>query len=290
MVIGDALIDEIVTLDGTSEFVGGAALNVAVGLSILGVSTSLIAMVGDDADGDTIRAFLHAHNVTLIASPAPLGSARASSVRTNGEPSYSFNAAALARRIQFTSDGLAALAAATLVLVSSFPFDDPTQAAALRASVAFPRDRLVVDVNPRGALLKNPLVFREEFEATARSARLVKIGDEDAGLLYQQSPDEVASRLLTHGAATIFSTFGREGAAIRTAEGLTIRRPITELAGDIIDTMGAGDATLASIAASMLELPPKPSEEQWGAALDNAMFLAAATCRVAGATLPLVHP
>ncbi|MFZ8396228.1 PfkB family carbohydrate kinase, partial [Staphylococcus aureus] len=58
VVIGDALIDELRDDEGVREFVGGAALNVAVGLSRLGVPASLIAMVGDDAAGDQIRAYL----------------------------------------------------------------------------------------------------------------------------------------------------------------------------------------------------------------------------------------
>ena len=45
VVIGDALIDELRDDAGVKEFVGGAALNVAVGLSRLGVPTTLIAMV-----------------------------------------------------------------------------------------------------------------------------------------------------------------------------------------------------------------------------------------------------
>ncbi|WP_242868700.1 PfkB family carbohydrate kinase, partial [Microbacterium oxydans] len=47
VVIGDALIDEIRDDAGVRELVGGAALNVAVGLRRLGVDTTLVAMVGD---------------------------------------------------------------------------------------------------------------------------------------------------------------------------------------------------------------------------------------------------
>ena len=55
VVIGDALIDELRDDTGVKEFVGGAALNVAVGLSRLGVPTTLIAMVGDDEAGAKTR-------------------------------------------------------------------------------------------------------------------------------------------------------------------------------------------------------------------------------------------
>ncbi|MFT2690644.1 PfkB family carbohydrate kinase [Clavibacter zhangzhiyongii] len=52
VVVGDALID-LLREDGEEQaFVGGAALNVAVGLAILGHRVQLIAMVGDDEHGE----------------------------------------------------------------------------------------------------------------------------------------------------------------------------------------------------------------------------------------------
>ncbi len=73
VVIGDALIDELRDDAGVREFVGGAALNVAVGLSRLGVPTTLVAMVGDDDAGAKIRSYLADHGVGLLPSPSPLG-------------------------------------------------------------------------------------------------------------------------------------------------------------------------------------------------------------------------
>ena len=58
VVVGDALIDELRDNAGVREFVGGAALNVAVGLARLGVPTTLLAMVGDDSAGAHIRSYL----------------------------------------------------------------------------------------------------------------------------------------------------------------------------------------------------------------------------------------
>src|SRR5687767_12336550 len=98
VVIGDALIDELRDEHGVREFVGGAALNVAVGLSRLGVPTTLIAMLGDDEAGEHIRAYLADFGVQLLATPSSLGTSRAVSTRSpSGEPVYEFNAAAQAR-------------------------------------------------------------------------------------------------------------------------------------------------------------------------------------------------
>src|SRR6188508_1776806 len=102
VVIGDALIDELRDDSGVREFVGGAALNVAVGLSRLGVPATLIAMVGDDDAGSHIRSCLSDFGVELIATPGELGTSRAVSTRSgSGEPEYVFNDAAKGRRIRF---------------------------------------------------------------------------------------------------------------------------------------------------------------------------------------------
>ena len=83
VVVGDALIDELRDERGVREFVGGAALNVAVGLSRLGHSAALIAMVGDDADGARVRTYLSTFGVTLIA--APLAASKRNSVSASSK-------------------------------------------------------------------------------------------------------------------------------------------------------------------------------------------------------------
>ena len=85
VVIGDALIDELRDESGVRELVGGAALNVAVGLQQLGVPAVLIAMVGRDDAGDHIRSYLADYGVELIETTSPLGTSRAVSTRVNGE-------------------------------------------------------------------------------------------------------------------------------------------------------------------------------------------------------------
>ena len=103
VVIGDALIDEIRDASGVRELVGGAALNVAVGLRRLGVPATLIAMVGADAAGDHIREYLADHDVALVERPSAYGSSRAIVQRAaNGEPEYVFNEAAQRRSIRYS--------------------------------------------------------------------------------------------------------------------------------------------------------------------------------------------
>ncbi|KQR86729.1 PfkB family carbohydrate kinase [Microbacterium sp. Leaf179] len=284
VVIGDALIDELRDETGVREFVGGAGLNVAVGLSRLGVPASLIAMVGDDAAGEQIRGFLAEHGVELLASPSEHGSSRAVSTRSpGGEPEYVFNDAAQNRRVRYGDAERAAIADAPMVVVSCFPFDDAEQTRLLMDATASPSTPLAIDPNPRSGMLHDRAAFVQGFERAASGALLVKVGDDDAQLLYGGSLDDLRVRLVGLGVRAVLATYGAGGAAIDAA-GTSVARGISELPGRIVDTMGGGDAVLATTVALVRDRLPVDAEE-WDAVLTRAMDVAAATCRHEGALL-----
>ena len=285
VVVGDALIDVLRDSEASREFPGGAALNVAVGLAVLGVPTTLIAMVGDDADGTVIRAFLDEYGVQLIATAGPLGSSRAVSDRTDGEPRYFFNDAAKARRIEFGAVERAALDDAELVVVSCFPFDDTAQTEAFAACVRDSEQRLVIDPNPRAGMLHDGPRFARNFEALAARSLLVKVGDEDADLLYDSTREELRERLLDAGAGIVLATAGRLGASVVVGLNELVSVPIADLDGPVIDTMGAGDATLAASVCTIVTSGVPQDAAGWEALLVDAMVTAAATCRREGALL-----
>jgi fructokinase len=285
-VVGDALIDELRDEHGSREFVGGAALNVAVGLALLGEDVTLVAMLGDDEPAERIRAYLHDYGVRLVESPSEHGTSRAVSDRTDGEPRYEFNTAAKRRGIRFDDATRGALDDADLVVVSCFPFDDATQYAALVDSIARPGDRLVVDGNPRSGMLADRDAFLANFEDFASRSLLVKVGDEDAELLLGDSLDAFVDRLrdAPGGSRAILATAGRDGAAVH-ADGSTVHADIVTLPGPVIDTMGAGDATLSAIVHHVAQHGVPHTTDAWTAALDEAMTVAAATVRHEGALL-----
>jgi fructokinase len=287
VVVGDALVDEIHRDGRVDEFVGGAALNVAVGLAELGHEPTLLAMIGDDDDGAAIRRFLDEHRVHLIPTIGSTGSSRAISSRLNGEPFYEFNDAARGRRIAFDSASTDALADAAVVVVSGFPLDDHEQCAALIHAVRDPRARLIIDPNPRAHLIHDGAEFSRALDEVASKCLLLKVGEDDAALLYDSSVAELASRLVESGASAVLATSGENGAAILTATGESVAEPIVDLPSPVRDTMGAGDATLASIVHSIV-VDGFPSDElSWRRALRTAMEIAAATCRFDGALLHL---
>lgn len=285
VVIGDALIDEIRDVDGTRDFVGGAALNVAVGLTALGVPARLIAMVGEDDDGAAIRRHLETYGVGLIATPGRLGTSRAVSERIDGEPHYTFNEAALRRRVVIDNAARVALGAATHVVISCFPFDDPAQLAEVLGAIRAPAERLIVDPNPRPGLMRDLAEFRRGVTATAAACRLMKIGDDDAALLYGSPVSDCAARLLEAGTGDVLTTAGAAGAALYAIGQPALTVPVADLPGPIVDTMGAGDATLAAVVSRMVAAARVGEPVDWPGTLAFAMRIAAATCRAHGALL-----
>ena len=273
VVLGDALIDELRDERGSVDAPGGSALNVAVGLSILGVPAQLVAMYSDDADGRSLSAHLAGYGVAEFSSPSPLGTGRAISDRSNGEPRYSFSEAARARRITFTPEIRAAIAAAQLVAVSGFPFDDQEQVDELVDAVR--GTTVLLDPNPRAGFLRDAALFARNLESFP--VRLIKLGEDDAHLLYDAPLDEVVARYSPH--TTVLATAGADGATVYD-HGTTVHRPIVSSAHPVVDTLGAGDATFASVIASLAG-----GETDWATMLDAAMHIAAATIRNPGGVL-----
>ncbi|MEV4689441.1 PfkB family carbohydrate kinase [Microbacterium sp. LWH3-1.2] len=284
IVVGDALIDELRDDHGVREFVGGAALNVAVGLARLGVPATLVAMLGDDEPASRVRRYLADFGVGLLATPSLLGTARAVSTRSGaGEPVYEFNEASQRRRIRFGEAERQAFAGADLVVVSCFAFDDPEQAAELAEAVAGADASVAVDPNPRAGMLHDKDEFVRGFEALAAGAALVKVGEDDAALLHDERLDAMRARLIDLGARAVLATEGAAGATIEAGD-IVVTRPISNLPGRIVDTMGAGDAAFAATIAALVAGTPDSAEE-WDAVLVSAMDAAAATCRFEGALL-----
>ncbi len=284
MVVGDALIDELRDDTGVREFVGGAALNVAVGLTRLGVPATLVAMVGDDDAGAHIRAYLTDYGVELIATPGELGTSRAVSTRSGaGEPEYVFNDASQRRRIRFGDREREAMTDAALVVVSCFAFDDREQADELAEAIAAAGADVAIDPNPRSGMMRDKAEFVRGFEELAAGATLVKVGEDDAALLYDESLDALRARLVDLGVGAVLATQGASGATIEAGD-VVVTHPISSLPGPIVDTMGAGDAAFSAAVAALAPGAPS-SEEEWAAVLASAMDVAAATCRFEGALL-----
>lgn len=281
VVIGDALIDELVGPTGTTRIVGGSALNVAVGLSILGVPATLIAMIGDDPDGATIRAHLHRFGVDLLPTITATGTGVAISERIGGEPRYTFSESMLQRAIAFDPQQQLAIAEAEVVAVSGFPFDDADQVRLLGHALADSHAIVAVDPNPRRGMLRDAKAFSDALEAIGDRADLLKIGDDDTMLLHASSPAEMTPSLLERY-SHVLATEGRGGASISFGDDHRWHASLAR-ADSIVDTMGAGDSVFASIVADIGR--EGLGDVDWDASLKRAMGIAATTIAHPGALL-----
>ena len=285
--IGDGIIDAVELAPGRIEHhPGGAALNLAVGLARLGLSSQLVTRFGADRYGFLLERYLREEGVG-ISNPLNVDfTGVAFSRRVNGEPIYEFNPVMFRRRIAFTDNVIAAITGAKAVAVNSFPFDDVAQSDALVAAFGQAKGLTVVDPNPRPRLIADMAAYRAGAEKAMRVARLVKLSDEDIGLFYGDRKSAIA-RLFDLGVGTLLLTHGKEGASLHACSGLSVAVPIAPQAKPIIDTMGAGDATLATVIAFILREGMPHNAGAWRDCLDEAMRIAAATCAHAGGALQL---
>jgi fructokinase len=284
--IGDGIVDAVQISDAPPTlYPGGAGLNLAVGLARLGVPSILAGRVGLDRNGFRLMRYLREEGVELINTPNADFTGVATSRRLGGEPRYDFTPSLYRRRIAFNSTLLKAIAEAPAIAVNSFAYADPKQADALIEALNHAPGLKVLDPNPRPRLIADLDAFREGFERTIRAATLIKLSDEDATLLYGCEDDGLAESFFERGVEIVLLTRGKLGASLFTRSGLRVVEPATPLAAPIVDTMGAGDATLASVIAFILVEGTPCASEAWRACLKQAMDVAAATCRSAGGAL-----
>lgn len=283
VVIGDALIDELVDADQTTRLVGGSALNVAVGLRILGVPSVLIAMIGDDGDGELIREHLAAYGVELLPTITPTGTGVARSERIAGEPRYSFSDSMVARVLAFDQAQRRAVATAAVVAISGFPFDDEDQTRRLTETVSAANGVIAVDPNPRSGLLHDGGAFKAGLESFGELAELLKVGDDDTRLLYGKPVSAVTTDLLRHY-SHVLATEGPAGASMNTTTDRH-HQPTLVDAETVVDTMGAGDAVFSSALADIYR--SSLASADWNGILRRAMRIAAATIAHPGALLRL---
>ena len=169
--------------------------------------------------------------------------------------------------------------------MSCFPFDDVAQTLELAEAVAAAGGAFVIDPNPRSGMMSDRAEFVRGFEQLVPHTALVKVGEDDAALLYGSDLDTLRVRLVDLGADAVLATYGAAGAAVEAGD-IVVTKPVSDAPGRIVDTMGGGDAVLASVVSAYLHGAPVTIED-WDAVLQRAMDVAAATVRFEGALLRL---
>lgn len=294
VVVGESLID-LGPGEPAIESVGGSPLNVAVALGRLEVPTVLITELSTDERGKRIGAFLHENEIEFLAAATnrPTPTARVSF--DAGEPDYDLDIAwTLPHQDLPDCDALHVGSLGTVL--------EPGRMSVLDlVEQAWARDVFVsYDPNLRAGQHTDHDHDQAwgDVESLADRSHLVKLSDQDIGLLHPGAdPDDIARSLLD-GERTelVIRTRGADGAVgyVRTNDDVLVVE-VPGIAVPVADTVGAGDAFTAGVLAVLLEtgsfgdfgagIPRE--EDRLRRLLQAASEVAALSCARPGAAAPV---
>lgn len=302
VVSGEALMDVFaagdtptgVRLDGR---IGGSPLNVAIGLARLAQPVAFFGALSNGFLGDRLLAALHAEGVSTACTarlPAPTTLSLVG-VDAHGVPSYAFYGEGAADRLLPLS-ALVNVPVAQAYHFGSYAMAVDPVATTQRALVereCRPGASSVIAYDPNIRLNVEPDLarWRESLAWMLPRTQLLKVSDEDIGLLYPGADvAHLASEWLAAGVALVVVTRGAQGAWAWTAAQRAAAAPVPV---QVIDTVGAGDTFQAALLTALAErglLSRQALPALTQAVLDEVLRFAtqaaAITCSRRGADLP----
>ncbi|MFC7479302.1 carbohydrate kinase [Luedemannella flava] len=295
VVLGEALMDLLETPDTdshtalTSEFanqdgsvfrpvVGGAPLNVAVGVARLGGSARFLGALSADELGRRIRALLGAAGVDTTGCPtSPAPTTLALTSFTGSEPDFHFYGDPPSYAAIDAGDVVErAIAGARTLYCGSIALLQPGPLAAAREAWSVRGPLRTFDPNVRPRLTPDPAALRAVVEEFAATAHLVKLSAPDARELFGLGPEQAAAHLLAAGAATVVVTLGAAGALV-AHHTTVVRVPAPTVSA--VDATGAGDATMAGL---LFALARAGVPDDWRAHVAFATAVGALVCETPG--------
>lgn len=262
--LGEVLVDRA----GNSCFPGGAPANAACHVAALGQRAEVVSRVGDDSAGRELSEWLGSHSVGrrfLQSDP----SQATGSVNILPGPRYEIAAPAAWDFIEPTDAASAAVTDAGALVFGTLAQRQPLSRRTIRALVESARASgvpVLCDLN-----LRAPFFDEETILWSLRHCDVLKLNREEldivSGLLGAAGAraDLFAGLLREFGIARGVLTEGEEGAL--TCEDGRLSRRAAEVVTDIADTVGAGDAFTAVLAAALARGIPLPTAAAPAAAL-----------------------
>ncbi len=299
-VVGEALIDLVPSGDPLTfeAKVGGSPLNVAVGLARLGMRTSLMARLGDNAFGRVLRRYLESESVDLAASvraPEPTTLAVVS-LDQAGNAAYDFYTDGTADW-QWSREELDLVPPDTTIVhfgsISAWTDPGWLNIVDLVEELHGGGEVLVsYDPNVRPKLCGSRDQATSRIERAVSSSHLVKVSAEDLAWLYPEvAPAAVAQGWIKLGAGLVVVTNGASGASAYRRDGIAVTRPAASV--NIVDTVGAGDSFSAALLAALCEAAYASPDsialiesEALDQALGYAVIASSITCSRSGANPP----
>ena len=292
LVVGEALVDLIVSPDGGLEAVpGGGPFNLARTAARLGVSTAFGGGISDDVFGRRIAALLRADDVATPVPPRTgLNTTLAiAELDASGAATYTFYldgtaAAELHDGDVVITEDVDVLVVGTLGLVA-----EPIASTVERLVAGVPdRVLVLVDPNCRPSVITDDAGYRARLQRVLARADVVKVSGDDLAYLDEYAdPLDVARGLLALGPRVVLFTDGADSVRILCATD-EIVVPVPGV--DVVDTVGAGDAFGGAFLAFWVRAGLHRDDLTDLAALrdvvERAIVVAGITCTRAGANPP----
>ena len=287
---GEALVD-VLGGDEPVSVPGGGPMNAAIAAARLGAPSAFIGRVSTDADGELIWKHLERNRVDLRAAErGPEPTARAI-ISLTPSPSFRFEGTDTADTALGSAD-LAPIGAGPHIVHGGTLGMFRGRTADVLARLAERHDGIVsLDPNVRPAVISSRQRWDHFHQRWLQAADLYRASDEDIEWIWpERSAESCAGELLDGRAAAVIITRGAEGAAVYTAAGAT---DVAALAVDVADSVGAGDAFVGSVLASVWArlggnrtALAAMSLGEWHSIAERAAAAAALTCTRAGADPP----
>ncbi|NPD05065.1 carbohydrate kinase [Nocardioides sp. zg-1308] len=287
LVVGEALVDVVPDASGQPrDHPGGSPANVAIALGRLDRDVRLVTLLGDDARGGAVRAWLEASGVTVLAGPTGTGrtSTAAVTLDASGAATYDFDLSWDLGPVPDEDCDVLHVGSIATVL-------EPGADAVLEA-VRSQHGRAVVSLDPnaRPAITPDragPVARVEELVALAD---VVKVSDEDLHWLHpDHDPVATATRWVGAGPGLVVVTRGSAGAVVVRRGGAVLEVPGVPVA--VADTVGAGDTFSGVLLDALLDLGVRgPGGAAALQALPDRDVLGAVTTAAIGAAINVSRP
>ena len=248
-VVGEALIDLVVSRDGSVEAaLGGAPYNTARAAARLGAEVEFVGGLSRDRFGQLLADKLNDDGVGLghsprTESPSTLAVAE---IGDGGAASYRFyfdgTAAPQLDPAAFTA-ATATLGAGDIFFTGGLGLVLEPMATSVTDGLRSLDDDVfvMIDVNCRPAVVDDREAYIERVRRAVSRADLVKVSDEDLTFLSPGDDlESAAGALLAAGAGAVVVTAGSSHTTVVTAAG-TVVVDVPAVPGSVVDTIGAGD-------------------------------------------------
>lgn len=244
------------------KFLGGAELNVAIGVTRLGHSSEYISQVGTDPLGKYTKKTIKEHRVGtsyITEDPDHWTGHQLKTLVTKGDPvTFNYRKGSAAAHLSSKVIDKVTLTGVKIAHMSGiFPAISPTAEATFRELYQRLHDHHILttfDPNLRPSLWPNEATMIQTINKLAGMAEIVLPGVNEGEILMGSADPEKIADFYLRGERTriVIVKVGAEGAFVKTADGLATMVPGFKVAR-VVDTVGAGDGFALGVITALLE-------------------------------------